>query len=97
MATRAEIRSNIENTREHISYTVDEISDIIHKKVNLKEKIRENPYGGLLIAATAGFVLATFPTQIGKVIFRIAIKSATAAAGAYVSKQGIDYLVKKIR
>jgi hypothetical protein len=96
MATRSEIRHNIENTRDNITLTVDRISDTIHSKVDIGERIKANPYNYLAIAAIAGFALATFSTPIGKSLMRIALKSATAAAGAYVSKKGMNLVASRI-
>lgn len=96
MATRAEIEHNIENTRENILYTVNEISDVIHKRMDIKEKIRDNPYAALAVATIAGFAFATFSSPIGRGLYRLAAKSAIAAAGAYASKQGMNFIMNKI-
>ena len=92
MATRAEIENNIEATRDNISKKVDEISNIIHKKMDLKQKIRENPYLALSLALAAGFGLAAFSNPIGRSLLKIASRSAVAAAGAYFSKKGLDFV-----
>ncbi len=97
MATRAEIINNIENTRENILHTVDEISGTIHRKINVQEQIKSNPYAAIAIAAALGFSLAALSTPIGKYLFRFAFRSATAAAGAYFSKKGLDYVSGRIR
>jgi len=96
MATKEEIKSHIENTREHISNTIDQLSDTIHKKMDLREKIRENPYGALAIAVGAGFVLSTFSTSIGKTLFRTITRSVMLTLGAYASKQVVEYASGKI-
>ena len=96
MATLTQIKRNIDNTREDISVTVDEISNLIHKKVDLQEKIKENPYGALLTALAAGFALASFSSPIGRTLLRISTRAMFAAAGAYASKQGLNLLSKTI-
>lgn len=96
MATKEEIKVQIESTREHITNTIDQLSDTIHKKMDMREKIRENPYSALAIAVGAGFVLSAFSTSIGKTLFRTITRSALLTFGAYVSKQGAEYISKKI-
>lgn len=97
MATRAEIRNDIEQTREHISFTIDEISNIVHKKIEVSEKIKENPLGSVAIAMAIGFTIATFATPIGKTILRIGMKSAIGALGAYATKKGMEAIKNKIQ
>ena len=96
MATKEEIKTHIENARENISNTIDQLSDTIHKKMDVREKIRENPYGALAVAMAAGFVLSTFSTSIGKTLFRTITRSALLTLGAYVSKRGAEYVSGKI-
>ncbi|MFH0702590.1 MAG: hypothetical protein V2B14_03505 [bacterium] len=93
MATRTEIVNNIENTKEDIAHIVDEISNVIHKKIDLKEKIKENPYKTLSIAIATGFFLANFSNPIGKTLLRIAIKSSITALGVYISKKSMHYFL----
>jgi len=97
MATRAEIKDNIEQTREHISFTIDEISHIVHKKLDVQEKVRENPMGAVTIAMAFGFTIASFASPIGKILFRIGMKSATAALGAYITKKSIEIVTSRIK
>lgn len=96
MATREEIRNEINNRREDISTTLDQISDRINKKVNVKERIKDNPYNAILIAAGAGFALATMTTPFGRTLLTFATRSAIAAAGAYMSKKGMKILTDKV-
>ena len=96
MDTRSEIRNNIESTREHITQTVDLISNTIHQKVDWHEKVKQNPAQSLLIAVGVGFTLATFSTPLGRFLIKIGMKSVTAAASAYITKQGLNYLSGKI-
>jgi|GEM_PF-2725162 len=97
MVSRAEIRNDIELTREHISFTIDEISHIIHKKLDVQEKIKENPLSAMALAVALGFTLASFASPLGKVIFRMGMRSATAALGAYVTKKGIKIIANKVK
>ena len=101
MASRAEIERNINITRENLSEKVDKLSDILHSKVAINEKIREkieeNPYESLAIAVAIGFGLASFSSPIGRYLLKIASKSAVAAAGAYFSKKGLEYVSGKVK
>ena len=101
MATRTEIEQNINITRENISHRVDELSNILHEKIavneKVKEKIKENPYESLAIALAIGFGLAAFSSPIGRHLFKIASRSAMAAAGAYFSKKGLEYVSSKVK
>jgi hypothetical protein len=101
MATRAEIESDIDSTRSHITDTIEELSDIIHKKTDIKKQVSKqiyrNPMGGVAVAALFGFTLATISSPIGKNIFKFLIKSAVAASYGYVTKKGIDIIADKIK
>lgn len=97
MATSAEIKRNISHTRQQVSETVDDLSNIIHKKIDIQEKVKENPYGALITALATGFILATFTKTFGKSLMKFAFKSGYAAAGAYVSRQGIKYITAKLK
>jgi len=97
MATRAEIKTNIEATRENINNTIVELSNTLHKKTDIKEQIRENPLAGIAVATVFGFVLANVTSPLGKIIFRFAIRSATAAAYGYATKKSIDLITKQIK
>lgn len=92
MASRTQIKDNIEHTREDISTTVDEISYIVHKRMNLKKKIRENPYAALCVAATAGFLVGALPSPFGRIIFKFAVRVASTTAFAYASTKGLSYI-----
>ncbi len=48
------------------------------------------------IALATGFTLAAMSSPVGRYLLRFAVKSATAAAGAYISKRGIDFVTNKI-
>ncbi|MDD3012653.1 MAG: hypothetical protein PHC34_03010 [Candidatus Gastranaerophilales bacterium] len=97
MVSRTKIRDDIEQTREHISFTIDEISHVIHKKFDVQEKIKEHPLESLAIAMALGFTMASFASPIGKAIFRIGLKSATATVGAFATKKGIEIITNKIK
>jgi len=97
MASRIQIKDDIEHTREDINSTVNEISDIIHKRIDIKQKVRENPYAALGIAATTGFVIATFPGPFSRILIRFALRAATTAALGYISSKGLDYVSEKLK
>lgn len=97
MATRSEIRRNIDNTRSHLSYVIDEISDTVHKRVDWQQKIKDNPAKALAIAVAAGFVLSSIASPITRPLLRFGMKSAFAALGAYASREGMKYITKKIQ
>ncbi len=52
--TTAEIRHDIEMTRDRISGTITELE----KRVNVVQQVRENPWSALIVAFGAGLVLS---------------------------------------
>lgn len=97
MVSRDEIKSNIETTRENISMTVEELSSTVHHKLDLNQKVKEHPQEALIAAAAGGFLLASFSSPLGRWLIKFALKTAVGAAGAYLSKQGINYLTSKAK
>lgn len=97
MATRAQIKDDINHTRDHISYTVDKIANIIHKKTDIKGRIKESPLGALSIALAIGFTISTFGSPLTKAVFNVASNSAKAALFGYLTKRSIKVLKRKIK
>jgi hypothetical protein len=97
MVAQSQIEQHIENTRAHISNIVDELSNTVQRRIDWKEKVRENPTNALLLAAGAGFVFASISTPLGKSFLRIGTKSAIAALGAYMSRQGMNFVMDRIK
>lgn len=97
MATRAEITDEIRQTRDHISYTIDEIANTIHKKTDIKGRIKESPLGALSIALALGFTISTFASPLSKVVFNVAANSAKAALFGYLARRSMKVLKNKIK
>lgn len=96
MDTSSQIREHIEYIKKNISSNLDEMSDIIHQKVDIQSKIREKPYESLAVAIGAGFLVATISKPAGKFLMKFVISAVTGAAGAYVTRKGIDFVSNKI-
>ncbi len=70
--TTADVRRDIEMTRERMSQTISELE----RKLNVLEVVREHPWPSIAVAASAGFLLAGTGADI---------KAAGAAAAASVA------------
>lgn len=97
MVTRYEIENQIEKTKDHLHSTIDKIADVIHEETNVKKKIEENPYKAAFLCAGIGLLIGASSSSLGKGLLKIALQAGTAIIGAYVSKQGVDYLTNKMR
>ena len=93
MDTRTEMRNNIEYTRSHLSGTINELSTNLNHKINLKQRIKDNPYGAVVAALAVGVFVATFPRSL----FKSAIKAAPPIIGSYVTKKGLDYFFRRVK
>lgn len=71
--TTADVRRDIELTRERMSDTLSQLE----KKVNVVQVVKDNPWPALAIAAGAGFLLAT-----SKVDLKSAAATVAATGGA---------------
>lgn len=97
MATSAEIKKNIEDKRKQVSETIGEFSDLFHEKIDIKKRIRKNPYNALLAAATTGFIIAVLSGPFRKSLMKFAFTAGRTALGAYISKQSVKYITNKFK
>ncbi|OGH96962.1 MAG: hypothetical protein A2287_05890 [Candidatus Melainabacteria bacterium RIFOXYA12_FULL_32_12] len=95
MATQSEIRRDITNTRSHISYIVDEITDNIQHRFDIEQKIRENPTTAVVAALAAGFLVASLSSSVSRSLLKFGMRTAFAAASAYASKRAMSYIMGK--
>ncbi|EKE02526.1 MAG: hypothetical protein ACD_20C00372G0004 [uncultured bacterium] len=97
MASQSEIRKDIANTRSHISYIVDEISDTVQHRLDIQKKIRENPTMAVGVALATGFFVASLSSAASRAVLKFGMRTAFAALSAYASRKAMSYIVGKTR
>lgn len=98
MASKYEVMDNIKTAKEDITKTVDQISNLVNKKIDIEEKVKENPLQAIAIAILIGFLLAISTKAAGIFgIFRILGSTATKTAFAgFIAKKVLGFIIKRV-
>ena len=96
MSTISEIEKKIEQTRNDINKSIDEMNAMIHEKLNITKKVGKASGTMIFGAALLGFAIASLSTKTGIKFLGSTIKPATAIGTAYLSKQAMKIVKEKV-
>lgn len=97
MVTKTDIVKNIEETRNKIGVSIEEVSDLINQKLDITKNARLHPGRLILFATVAGLSVALISTKSGRKFLSNIVKPASVLGTAYFSRMATNVIKKKVQ